>query len=86
MKEIKIELPAAAITALFHGKEIHYGLSPELRIIIKPPFKGVFLTHEELERMKRAQQDKALDLFKKVTQTFFFKPFPDDKKEEEDGG
>lgn len=47
----RIELEYESLIALIQGKHIHLK-TPDFCVIIHPPFKGVMLTAEELQKIK----------------------------------
>lgn len=46
-----IELEYESLIALIQGKQIHLK-TPDFCVIIQPPFKGVLLTMEEVQKIK----------------------------------
>ena len=65
MKPIHIDITYESLIAILQGKEIHLQTSDEY-FIFHPPFKGVFLTHEQLANIKYQSQVDVFNLIDKL--------------------
>ncbi|MCP5018891.1 MAG: hypothetical protein GY938_26985 [Ketobacter sp.] len=58
---VYIKLTYESLIAILQGKETHM-VTPDMHLIIKPPFDGVFLTHAEIDEMRYRSQIDILDM------------------------
>ena len=64
-KPIHIELTYESLIAMLQGKEFHI-TTPDIYVIFHPPFKGVFITHEQLREIEYTAEKRVLNMIEKV--------------------
>ena len=57
----EIKLDYESLISLLQGKKLHLE-TPNVHLVISPPFDGVFLTHEQIDEIKNAERGRILSL------------------------
>ncbi len=66
-KTATIQLKSDSLIALMQGQDLHLDL-PEAHIVFKSPFKGCFLTHQQIGQVHDSGVQEALKLIKEFQQ------------------
>lgn len=68
MKEkIHINLTYESMISLIQGKELHLKTN-NIHIIFKPPFDGVFFTHQQLSELRYDERAQVLRLIQELSE------------------
>lgn len=67
----EIRLTYELLVDILQGRELHliyknFDTDATDEIIIKPPFDGVFMTHDQIQEMKYASQEQAFEMLSKL--------------------
>lgn len=67
MKKEYVKLTYEALINLLQGKEIHIIMDGN-EFVILPPFDGVFMTHEEIDRLRHESQNRFFNMVENFNQ------------------
>jgi len=66
MQPVRIKLPYDGLIGLLQGKEIHLMRQGGEEVIIASPFDGVFMTHQQIDELRRESEMNVLKLLDKL--------------------
>ncbi len=63
---VHLDLTYEMMIAILQGKETHL-VTPDMHVVIHPPFDGVFLTHAQIDEMRYQSRVDTLDMVQRLT-------------------